>query len=197
MSALSEVTTGTDNIGIGFNAGLGLTTGSSNIYVGGLAGSASESSTIRIGSGQNRDLPRGYQRRRHASGGIPVLINAAGRLGTTTSSARFKEQITPLGDSLRAKIQALGPVSFVYRPEFDDGSRQIQYGLIAEEVADTFPELLVLDADGRPQTVRYHLLTPLLLAEVQRLERERDALESRVRALEEALTTLVNRDRQR
>ena len=79
----------------------------------------------------------------------------------------------------------------------------MQYGLIAEEVAETFPELLVRDADGRPQTVRYHLLTPLLLAEVQRLERERHAaeaaraaLEARVQALETALTTLL-RDQHR
>jgi hypothetical protein len=91
------------------------------------------------------------------------------------SSARFKDDIAPLGESLRAKVQGLTPVSFIYKPEYDDGSKQIQYGLIAEEVAEKFPELLVRDADGQPQTVRYHLLTPLLLAEVQRLEREREA----------------------
>jgi len=48
----------------------------------------------------------------------------------------------------------------------------IEYGLIAEEVAEVFPELVVYGDDGQPLTVRYHLLTPLLLAEVQRLRRE-------------------------
>jgi hypothetical protein len=52
----------------------------------------------------------------------------------------------------------------------------VQFGLIAEEVEKTFPELVARDEDGRPWTVRYHLLTPLLLADVQRLERERLAL---------------------
>lgn len=188
-AALTELTTGSDNIGVGFNAGLGLTTGSGNIYVGGLAGSGSESSTIRIGSGQTATYVAGISGAT-ASGGIPVLVNGAGRLGTTTSSARFKDAITPLGESTRERLQALTPVSFVYKPAFDDGSRQIQYGLIAEEVAARFPELLVKDAEGRPQTVRYHLLPPLLLAEIQRLERDRAALTARVDRQEAELARL-------
>jgi hypothetical protein len=199
LSALPELTTGSENIGIGFNAGIALTTGSNNIYVGGYAGSASESNTIRIGSGQTATYAAGISGATSSSG-IPVLINGAGRLGTATSSARFKQDISPLGESLTTRVQGLRPVRFYYAPEFDDGSRQVQYGLIAEEVAETFPELLVRDADGRPQTVRYHLLTPLLLAEVQRLEQARatseaarEALEGRVRALESALTTLLDR----
>ena len=52
----------------------------------------------------------------------------------------------------------------------------MQFGLIAEEVVTTFPELVARDEEGQPWTVRYHLLTPLLLAEVQRLERDRMAL---------------------
>ncbi len=188
-AALTEVTTGTDNIGIGFNAGLGLTTGSGNIYVGGLASSGSEASTIRIGSGQTAAYISGISGAT-ASGGIPVLVNGAGRLGTTTSSARFKDAITPLGDTTRAKLLALTPVSFVYKPEFDDGSQLVQYGLIAEDVAERFPELLVRDADGQPQTVRYHLLPPLLLAEVQRLERDRVSLDARLSAQDAELARL-------
>lgn len=199
VGALSEVTTGGDNIGVGFNAGLGLTTGTGNIYLGGLAGSGSESNTIRVGVGQTSAYMAGISGATSASG-VAVFVNGSGKLGTTTSSRRFKEQIASLGDVEHARLQALRPVSFVYKPAFDDGSRQVQYGLIAEEVAAVFPELVVRDADGQVQTVRYHFLAPLLLAEVQRLERERAAaeaergrLEERVRRLEETLAAAARR----
>lgn len=191
-AALSESSSGSNNIGVGYQAGIGLVSGSNNIYLGGFASAFNESNTIHIGSSHTATYVAGIHGATSSSG-IPVFVNASGRLGTATSSARFKDHIRPLGDLHRDQLLALRPVSFVYKPEFDDGSRQVQYGLIAEEVAQTFPELLVRDADGKPQTVRYHLLTPLLLAEVQRLARERDALEVRVKALEDALTSLAER----
>ena len=202
LGALADVTTGGGNIAIGYDSGLGLFTGSNNILIGANLNAASpaESNTIRIGDGTTSATFIGGISGRTSSGGAAVFVNANGQLGTITSSARFKEQVTPLDPSLGTRLRALTPVSFYYKPEFDDGSRQIQYGLIAEEVAETFPELLVRDADGRPQTVRYHLLTPLLLAEVQRLEQARaaaeatrEALEARVRVLETALTALLDR----
>lgn len=79
-----------------------------------------------------------------------------------------------------AALQALRPVRFVYKPEYSGGGRELQYGLIAEEVAETLPDLVVRDEAGAPWTVRYHLLAPLLLADAQRLERERAALAARV-----------------
>ena len=197
LGALSEVTTGGDNIGVGFNAGLGVTTGTGNIYVGGFAAAGGESGTTRIGSGQTAAYMAGISGATSASG-VQVFVNGSGKLGTATSSARFKEQIASLQDRFHARVQALRPVSFIYKPEFDDGTKQAQYGLIAEEVADVFPELVVRDAVGQVQTVRYHFLAPLLLAEVQRLERERTAaaadrtrLEERVRRLEATLSVAL------
>jgi hypothetical protein len=115
-----------------------------------------------------------------------VFINSAGKLGTATSSIRFKEDLRTLGD-LRGTLMALRPVSFYYKPEFDDGSRVKQYGLIAEEVAEVVPELVVRDGKGEAQSVRYHFLAPMLLAEVQRLERERTDLTRQVAAQAAAL----------
>jgi hypothetical protein len=40
--------------------------------------------------------------------------------------------------------------------------------LIAEEVAEVFPELVVYNKDGQPETVAYHLLAALLLNELQK-----------------------------
>ena len=63
-------------------------------------------------------------------------------------------------------------MQFRYRPEHDDGTRLLQYGLIAEEVAEVFPELVAYGPDGLPATVRYHFLPPLLLGELQRQQTE-------------------------
>ena len=66
-----------------------------------------------------------------------------------------------------ARLLALRPVTFRYKEANNDGSKPIQFGLIAEEVAETFPELVVYDANGKPETVAYHLLATLLLNEFQ------------------------------
>ena len=52
-------------------------------------------------------------------------------------------------------------------------TRPLQYGLVAEEVAKVFPELVRPDAEGAPVSVHYHLLSVLLVNELQRQERER------------------------
>jgi len=63
-------------------------------------------------------------------------------------------------------IYKLRPVTFVYN---NDEDAIMQYGLIAEEVDEVFPALVVRDSEGLPYTVRYHLLPQLLLNEVQKL----------------------------
>jgi Chaperone of endosialidase len=161
---------GSSNIALGHNAGSSHQNGINNIYIDHI-GQGSESNTIRIGQGQVETYLAGVHGRT-ASGGIAVYVNSEGRLGTTTSSRRFKEQIAPLGN-VSEQVQALRPVTFYYKPEFDDGTGLKQYGLIAEEVDEVLPDLVVRDAQGRVETVRYHFLNTLLLAEVQRLERER------------------------
>ena len=50
----------------------------------------------------------------------------------------------------------------------EDGGKPVQFGLIAEEVAEVFPELVVYDEEGKPETVSYHLLATLLLNQFQK-----------------------------
>lgn len=201
-AALGESSSGANNVAIGYQAGLGVVSGSNNVFLGWAvgSGSASESNTIRIGNGSHTATYVTGISGATSSSGVAVFVNASGRLGTLTSSRRFKDDITALGDAFSSRVQALRPVSFVYKPGIDDGSQQVQYGLVAEEVAAVFPELAVRDVDGQIQTVRYQFLAPLLLAEVQRLERERTAaeadrarLEERVRRLEETLAAVAAR----
>ena len=56
-----------------------------------------------------------------------------------------------------------------------DGEKPVQFGLIAEEVAEVMPELVARDANGQPETVKYQLLAPMLLNEVQKQQRTIEA----------------------
>jgi hypothetical protein len=68
-------------------------------------------------------------------------------------------------DSYSEKLQQLRPVAFHLKT---DPQGALQYGLIAEEVAKVYPELVIRDATGRIDGVRYDELAPMLLNEVQR-----------------------------
>jgi hypothetical protein len=59
-------------------------------------------------------------------------------------------------------------VTFLYKPEYDKGQRTLQYGLIAEEVAEVYPDLVAYEPDGKPYTVKYQYLTTMLLNEMQK-----------------------------
>lgn len=98
--------------------------------------------------------------------GSAVYIASNGQLGILSSSKRFKKNIRSL-DSHHSNILDLRPVTFRYKEADAEGGHPLQYGLIAEEVAEIFPDLVEYDGNGEPATVYYHLLTPLLLAALQ------------------------------
>ncbi len=155
------------NIAIGYQAGINLTGGSNNIYLGSVGGDGAEAQTIRIGKAQTRTFIAGIA---NASGsGATVEINTStGQLGVLLSSARYKQDIAPMG-SRSEKVLDLRPVTFAYR---DDVKGATHYGLIAEEVAKVYPELVTHTATGEVQTVRYQELIPMLLNELQRQRQE-------------------------
>jgi hypothetical protein len=96
------------------------------------------------------------------------------------------EQITDLGNT-SSKLLQLRPVSFYYKPEYDHGSHQLQYGLVPEEVAKVYPEMVTHGKDGKALSVRYQLLTPLLLNELQKQAAQNQSLEQRIAALEASI----------
>jgi hypothetical protein len=162
-------TTGSNNIFEGWMAGILNTSGSNDIYVGNHgAASGSESNTIRIGEPAQQKIAyiAGIYGSTTSSG-VPVYIDSTGQLGTSPSSLRFKEQVRDMRDS-SSRLMQLRPVTFLYKPEYDKGQRTLQYGLIAEEVARMYPELVAYDNDGKPYTVRYQYLTSMLLNEMQK-----------------------------
>jgi len=154
---------GDGNIALGYNAGSNLTSGSNNIYLGSL-GVATEDNTIRIGTAgtQNRAFIRGIRGVTTGNNdAIAVVIDTAGQLGTTSSSRRFKKEIKPM-DNASDAILALKPVTFHYN---SDKTNTPQFGLIAEEVAEVNPNLVVRDENGEIYTVRYDAVNAMLLNE--------------------------------
>jgi hypothetical protein len=194
-SSLSAITSGNNNIAIGNVAGSSVSTGSNNIHVGN-TGSAADNNTIRIGrTTHTRAFMSGVRGVTTGSdNAVAVLIDSAGQLGTVSSTRRTKEGVVDLGEPGFA-VQRLRPVQFQYRQPFADGMKPVQYGLIAEEVADVLPQLVAHADAGQPTTVRYHVLPTLLVAEVQRLERERQSLEATVLALRAEFAAHLARDR--
>jgi hypothetical protein len=154
VSALFNNTTGNNNTAVGYFAGLNQTTGGNNVYIGNqMIGVAGESNACYIKSifGQT------------TASGVPVLINSNSKLGTTTSSKRFKEEIKPMAKSSEA-LFALNPVTFRYKKEIDPTATP-QFGLVAEDVEKVNPDLVVRDQEGKPYSVRYDQVNAMLLNE--------------------------------
>ena len=88
-------------------------------------------------------------------------------------------------DQTSQAILGLKPVTFQYK---NDPSGAAQFGLIAEEVAQVAPQLVVFDKDGSPQTVRYHFVNAMLLNEVQK---QRQLVEEQQKANTEQNNTIA------
>ena len=188
-------TSGSWNTAVGANAGSAATTGSFNIYLGtNTYGVAGESNTMYLGKvgTQTKTLIAGVRGITTVNANaIPVMIDSDGQLGTVSSSIRFKEDVQNMADASRG-LFALRPVTFRYSQAYGDGSKPVQYGLVAEEVAAAFPALAVRGADGQVETVHYETLNVLLLNEVQRQQREMEQQQRRIDALERRLNELLD-----
>jgi hypothetical protein len=93
-----------------------------------------------------------------------------------------------MGDASKGLLQ-LRPVTFHYKKPDTDGSNPLEYGLIAEEVAGVYPELVVRGKDGQVETVQYQKLPAMLLNELQKQNETIRKLEARLAALESQLAT--------
>jgi hypothetical protein len=134
-------------------AGYHLTSGSGNVCIGqGVFGDAGESNTTRIANVYDS-----------VAFGRAVYVNSGNKIGTLSSSRRYKEEIKPM-DKTSETVFALKPVTFRYKKEVDP-ARALSFGLIAEDVAEISPELITRDEKGNPQTVRYEAVNAMLLNE--------------------------------
>jgi hypothetical protein len=192
VQALVNTTTGSGNIAIGVSSGYFLTTGVNNIFIGAEgSGDTNESNTIRLGTqnAQTQAWIAGITTSKIS--GSAVYVTPWGQLGVLASSERYKTAIAPMGSNTE-KLQQLRPVSFHLKT---DPNGAVQYGLIAEEVAKVYPELVIRDERGRIDGVRYDELAPMLLNEVQKQQRinaaqadQNNAQAAKIASLEQQLT---------
>ena len=141
--------------------------GSNNIIVA-HTGVLDDDVTTRIGEMQTRAFIAGIQGvTTGINDAVNVVIDSNGQLGTISSSRRYKEDINDMGSASDRLLQ-LHPVTFRYKESYANGEQPMDFGLIAEEVAEVFPDLVVFNAEGQPETVKYRLLSSLLLNEVQK-----------------------------
>ena len=184
---------GQQNTAIGADAGYNIT-GSGNIDIGNnVAGVAGENNTIRIGdnlsisSGASACYIGGIYGQLAAS--TPVYITLEGKLGTMTSSRRFKQDIKPM-ENISEAILSLQPVTFRYKKEFDPTIAE-QFGLEAEDVEKVNPALVIRDKEGKPYSVRYDQVNAMLLNEFlkeHRVVQEQGAMIAQLQGQIKALT---------
>jgi hypothetical protein len=151
--ALDNNTTGNGNIALGTFTGGNVTTATNVICIGVNVAGANVNNTCFIGN------IRGVHTVNNNA--IPVLIDSAGQLGTISSSQMFKHDIKPMDNASEA-ILALKPVTFHYK---SDNTNRPEFGLVAEEVAEVNPDLVVRDNKGEIYTVRYDAVNAMLLNE--------------------------------
>ena len=183
--SLLSNTTGANNTALGSNAGYNLTYGSNNIDIGN-EGVAGESGIIRIGTSSTQVATYVAGIEDSKVTGSAVYITSKGQLGVLASSERYKTEIAPMGAGTE-KLQDLRPVSFHLK---SDPRGAVQYGLIAEEVAKVYPELVIRDEAGRIEGVRYDELAPMLLNEVQKQKRINESHAAEIRELRKLVTEM-------
>ena len=110
-----------------------------------------------------------------------------GRLGTQSSSRRFKDDITSMEKASEALL-SLRPVTFHYK---NDVKATPQFGLIAEEVAKVNPALVVPDKEGKPYSVRYDQVNAMLLNEFLKEHRAFLEEQCKVERLEKQVAALT------
>lgn len=182
---LDFITTGSNNICIGSEAGSGLTGNDSGNVLIASAGTAGTNNTIQIGGTNNIKISLGTSSTTNCliqgifgvtvggGTGTAVFIDTNGNLGTTVSSLRFKENVSCMSNK-SDDIYKLRPVTFNYKNDYD---KTESFGLIAEEVQKVMPNLVIND-DNQPFSVKYHDLIPMLLNEIQKLNKRIQNLEN-------------------
>jgi hypothetical protein len=173
LLALHNNSTGDHNTALGIGAGNLVFTASNVIAIGTPGANVSDSCYIGQIFGAT------------SSGGTAVFITSDGKLGTTTSARRFKEEIKPMEQASEA-LFALKPVTFRYKKGIDPQGLP-QFGLVAEEVEEVNPDLVVRDGEGKVNTVRYEAVNAMLLNEFLKEHRKVEKLEAALEAVNKRL----------
>ncbi len=175
--------TGTNNTAVGRQAGISSGTGNNNVYLGSnMNGVAGENDHTYIRNINTTSVSGG--------GTDTVTVNlTTGLIGHATSSRRYKEDIKPMDNSSQT-LFALKPVTFRYKKEIDQ-SQSLEYGLVAEEVAQVDPSLAIRDKNGQIDSVRYNAINAMLLNEFLKEHRKNEEQEKTIAELNSGMTALA------
>lgn len=176
-NALSNNAAGSDITALGAHAGEAVTMADHVICIG--HSGANVSNSCYIGQIFGAPIDPGTA--------INVGIDASGKLGTTVSSRRFKCDIKPM-DKASDAILALRPVSFHYNT---DSRSTPCFGLIAEDVAEVSPDLVVRDKNGEILSVGYDQVNAMLLNEFLKEHYRNQQQEAMIARLEKQIDALV------
>jgi Chaperone of endosialidase len=177
--ALSN-STGFNNVAVGVGAGSGITDANNVICIGAFLPGLNEDNSCFISNIFGAPV---------GGDAVPVSIDSTGKLGTFTSSRRFKREIKPM-DKASEAILSLKPVTFHYK---SDKTNTAQFGLIAEEVAEVNPDLVVRDKEGKSYTVRYDAVNAMLLNEFLKAHKKVGELEATVAQQQNGIAALTER----
>lgn len=174
--ALSALLTGSGNTCVGYQAGINYTGAESNNVLIHSPGVTGESNVCRIGNASiAKFFVRGvYGVTTDSATTATVLVSDEGQLGTISSSRRYKENIEDMGH-YDDNLMKLRPVTFEYKSR--PGRRE--YGLIAEEVNEVYPDLVNLNQEGQPDNVQYFKLSPMMLNQLKKMAARIESLEEK------------------
>ncbi len=160
--ALLNNTGGAGNTALGYGAGQNLTIGDDNICIGN-DGVAGDGGTIRVGRSFIGATYIAGIFGQTSSGGTGVFINSDGKLGTTTSCRRFKEEVKPMERASEVLL----------------------------EVAEVNPDLVVRDKNGEIYSVRYEQINAMLLNEFLKAHRKVQEQEATIEQLKKDFQATV------
>jgi hypothetical protein len=179
QAALRDNTTGSNNTALGVGAGSSIT-GSGNVCIGeGVPGFAGEDDHTYIRNINTTSVSGG--------GADTVTVDlSTGLVGHLSSSRRHKEQIQPMANSSEV-LHRLKPVTYRYKKDID-ASQALDYGLVAEEVAEIDPNLTACNREGQIESVRYNAINAMLLNEFLK---EHRTIEEQTRKIQEQEATIA------
>lgn len=125
------------------------------------------------------------------SGTIPLVVNTKGVITVASSSERYKENIKPVEDAVLDPngLYDVQVCQYNYKPEYKDNElvSGTQIGVIAEDLDKHYPNAVIYDSEGRPESWQDRIMIPAMLKLIQDQKKQLDALQAEVDALKAKL----------
>lgn len=126
-----------------------------------------------------------------SSGTMPLVVNTRGVITTASSSERYKENIKPVEDAVLdpSGLYDVQVCQYNYKPEYKDNElvSGTQIGVIAEDLDKHYPNAVIYDSEGRPESWQDRIMIPAMLKLIQEQKQQLDDLRAEVDALKAKL----------